>query len=66
MKSTDTVLYNTIKKDNNLSFSNLIEEEVINVVGEKSSELTLLGLTRPHIHLNLLNKSEEKSYDKQL
>lgn len=44
--------------DNHLT--NLIEEEVVNVVGEESSELTLLGLTRPHVLLNLLNKSVEK------
>lgn len=43
-------------------FTNLVEEEVIDVVGEKSSKLTLLGLARPHVHLYLLDESAQRSH----
>lgn len=47
------------------SFTNLVEEEVINVVGEESPKLALFGLTWTHIHLYLLNESGRSSRDGQ-
>lgn len=37
-------------------FTNLVEEEVIDVVSEECSELALLGLAWPHVHFYLLNE----------
>lgn len=41
-------------------FTNLVEEEVVDVVGEEGSELALLRLARAHVHLDLLNKPAVK------
>ena len=49
----------------NFYLTNLVEEEVINVVGEECSQLALLSLTWPHVHLYLLDESRIKSQDKQ-
>lgn len=46
-------------------FTNLVEEEVIDVISEEGSELALLGLARPHVHLYLLNEPGQNSEDKQ-
>lgn len=40
--------------------TNLVEEEVVDVVGEEGSELALLGLAGAHVHLDLLNESAVK------
>ena len=45
-------------------FTNLVEKELVDVVGEESSELALLGLAWPHVHLYLLNESGQNSGDK--
>lgn len=42
----------------------LVEEEVIDVVSEEGSELTLLGLAGPHVHLYLLNEPAQKSQNR--
>lgn len=36
--------------------TDLVEEEVVDVVGEEGSELALLGLAGTHVHLDLLNE----------
>lgn len=46
-------------------FTNLVEEEVVDVVSEESSELARLGLARSHVHLYLLNESGQNIQDKQ-
>ncbi len=46
-------------------FTNLIEEEVIDVVSKEGSELALLGLAWPHVHLDLLNEPGQNSRNKQ-
>lgn len=38
----------------------LVEEEVVDVVGEEGSELALLRLAGAHVHLDLLNESAVK------
>lgn len=37
--------------------TDLVEEEVVDVVGEEGSELALLRLAGAHVHLDLLNES---------
>lgn len=46
-------------------FADLVEEEVVDVVGEEGSELALLGLAGPHVHLNLLNESGDNNQNRQ-
>lgn len=46
-------------------FADLVEEEVVDVVGEEGSELALLGLAGAHVHLDLLNESGENSQNRQ-
>lgn len=41
------------------NFTNLVEEEVVDVVSEEGSQLALLRLTWPHVHLYLLDESEQ-------
>lgn len=40
--------------------TDLVEEEVVDVVGEEGSELARLGLAGAHVHLDLLNESAVK------
>lgn len=40
--------------------TDLVEEEVVDVVGEEGSELALLRLAGAHAHLELLNESAVK------
>lgn len=47
-------------------FTNLVKKKVINVVGEESSELALLGLAGSHVHLYLLDESGKRSQHKQI
>lgn len=42
----------------------LVEEEVIDVVSEEGSELTLLGLALPHVLLYLINEPGQKNQNK--
>ncbi len=53
------------KKVSIYHFTNLVEEEVIDVVSEEGSELALLGLAWPHVHLYFLNEPGQNSQDKQ-
>lgn len=46
-------------------FTNLVEEEIIDVISEESSELALLGLAWPHVHLYLLNEPEQNKETQQ-
>lgn len=50
------MLCQTVYKASICHVTNLVEEEVIDVVSEEGSELALLGLTWPHVHLYLLNE----------
>lgn len=36
--------------------TDLVEEEVVDVIGEEGSELALLGLAGAHVHLYLLDE----------
>lgn len=51
--------------ERNLNFTNLVEKKVIDVVSEKGSQLALLSLTWPHVHLYLLDESEQNSQKKK-
>lgn len=46
-------------------FPNLVEEEVIDVVGEEGSELARLGLAWSRVHLYLVNEPGQNSQYKQ-
>lgn len=48
-----------------LNFTNLVEKKVVDVVSEKSSQLALLSLTWPHVHLYFLDESEQNSPKKK-
>lgn len=52
-------------KRHTLHFTYLVEEEVIDVVSEEGSELALLGLAWPHIHLYLLNEPVQSSQEQK-
>lgn len=51
----------TLQKASIRHSTDLVEEEVIDVVGEEGSELALLGLAWPHVHLYLLNEPGQKT-----
>lgn len=55
-----------VLRSNLRMFTYLIKEEVIDVVGEESSELALLGLAGPHVHFYLLNESGKRIQHEQL
>ena len=40
--------------------TDLVEEEVVDVVGEEGAQLALLGLAGAHVHLYLLDEAAEK------
>ena len=40
--------------------TDLVEEEVIDVVGEEGAQLALLGLAGAHVHLYLLDEASDK------
>ena len=40
--------------------TDLVEEEVIDVVGEEGAQLALLGLAGAHVHLYLLDEAADK------
>lgn len=59
--SNDLLVCHSARQASISHLTNLVEEEVIDVVSEEGSELALLGLAWPHVHLYLLNEPGQNS-----
>lgn len=55
----------SVRNIDTVDLTDLVEKEVVDVVGEESSELALLGLTGPHVHLYLLNEPAQAEQSRQ-